>query len=706
MGRIKIFGGRYYDIGTSNISFLEVAKDLKTVGVKNWYFMLEIKDYSLVGVDPHAADKDGKCTLTRDQIERIHLECRRNPWYYLRECARIPDPGNPLGVPYKANRGNLAQAWAFFHGIDSWLCLTRQQGKTQSALAAIGWAYSYGTTDTGFIFINKDAEGAQENLQRLAEQIRLLPIYMQFSWIEEEDGTITKETDNAKTRKHPVTKNKITTKPKAATYNAALSLARGLTTAIQHFDEPEFTENIKTIIENSVSTFETAARRARENNGMYGRIFTCTPGDLDTPAGKEAQLVLDNTVRWSESMYDKTREEMEEYVSAGNSNQIVYIEYQYYQIGLDRQWLEKISAKIGNVLTVRREILLQRLHGSSLSPFPQEEIEYIMDQMHQPVAELFIMKYYRFDLYVEELDPSIPYIVGIDCSTGTDGDSNAITIINPYTVMPVAEFECSYIGETKYEKLIVELVTRHIPKAIVCIERNHVGDGIIDHLLEESPIANRLYYDKAKDLQGEKLEEKENMSESMLKRMAKQKLFYGVFTSGSSRESMIAILSRHVSEFKQKFVTRNICRDLSRLVRTTSGKIEAGKGFHDDSIMSYLIALYVFYHGNNLYMFGFDPASAPAEEKNAGLYRPVEELEELLPREAVVEIAKAEEVRKLLEYEDIFRKAVMESQDATRRLMESSLNVTKEGTSLRELKSFDDEEGQIPLDLFDELNGF
>ena len=46
---------------------------------------------------------------------------------------------------------------------------------------------------------------------------------------------------------------------------------------VLHFDEPEFTNHIKTIVENSVSTFETAARNAKENGALYGRCFSCTP---------------------------------------------------------------------------------------------------------------------------------------------------------------------------------------------------------------------------------------------------------------------------------------------------------------------------------------------------------------------------------------------------------------------------------------------
>lgn len=291
----------------------------------------------------------------------------------------------------------------------------------------------------------------------------------------------------------------------------------------------------------------------------------------------EAQEVLSATIPWTDKLYDMTTEQMEEYAGSTGGNHIVYIEFHWYQIGLTQEWLKYISEKIHNPLTVRREILLQRLHGSSASPYPREDIEYIMDRMQQPIEELMLLTYYKFDIY-EKLDPSIPYIVGVDCSTGTVKDANAITILNPYTVKPVAEFNCNYIGETKYEKLIIELVTKYIPRAIVCIERNHVGDSILDHLLN-SKIATRLYYDKSKDLQAETMAQYEEVTVSMLKKMAMQKMYYGVFTEKESRNTMFTILARHVSEFKDNFITHNITTELSALVRKTSGRIEAGTGY-------------------------------------------------------------------------------------------------------------------------------
>ena len=305
---------------------------------------------------------------------------------------------------------------------------------------------------------------------------------------------------------------------------------------------------------------------------------------MDTKFGQEAQEILDKTAPWTEKLYDMTEDQIEHYFEARGEdcNKILYIEYSYIQIGKTEKWLKEISAKIGDPLVVRREILLQRLHGSSLSPFPQEDIEYIVESQHKPIDELWLMDYYKFDIY-KKLDRGIPYLVGIDCSTGTGGDNNAITVINPYTLEPVADFECSYIGETMYENLIKELV-KVLPRAVIIIERNSVGDGIVDHLLH-SPIASRLYFDKSKDLVEETSRNNETV-ESMLRKQAQQKKFYGVYTGTQSRDDMFAILARHVNEYKEKFITKNIIRDLSRLIRKPNGKIEAGTGFFIEDLIN------------------------------------------------------------------------------------------------------------------------
>lgn len=527
----------------------------------------------------------------------------------------------------------------------------------------------------------------------------------------DDDGKTVKATKNATRLWHPITHNSITVKAKATSRSSALSIARGLTAPILHFDEPEFTHEIKTIVENSVSTYKTAAEKSAENHTLYGRIFTCTPGDLDTSEGLDSQQLLKKTKKWTEKLYDwyeeKGREWCWDWICSDDSNHILYIEYDYHQIGKTEKWFRDIANEIGDSVTVRREILLQRLKGSNTSPYLREDIDRIIDLTKKPIDTIYLKEFYQLDIY-EELDKSIPYIVGIDCSTGTVGDNNAITIINPYTVEPVAEFECSYIGETMYEAVIKELVQKYIPHAILCIERNSVGDGIIDHLMY-SPIAKNLYFDRSRDLQEEKIKQA-TTTESILKKTAQMKLHYGVYTSGKSRDSMFAILSRHVSEYKEKFVTQNIVRDLSRLVKKPgSGKIEAAQGFHDDSIMSYLIALYVYYHGDNLEAFGFNKGDAVDLNKNDGLYRP----DDVYTKDISMEAATAIHDQMVKEqnkdtYAEELRKAIMMSQKESMVLHSKGLieNDLLDNTPEYIIDDYDENTGSMDLSLFDTLNNF
>lgn len=422
----------------------------------------------------------------------------------------------------------------------------------------------------------------------------------------------------------------------------------------------------------------------------------------------DAQLLLDNTVKWTEKMYDWDEKKREEYITANDSNRIVYIEYSYHQIGKTEKWFKEIAAEIGNPLVVRREILLQRLRGSDSSPYPREDIDAIIEMEHIPIDEFYLQEYFRVDVY-EKLDKKIPYLVGIDCSTGTLKDNNSMTIINPYTLNVAAEFESSFIGETMYENAIKELVLKHIPKAILCIERNHVGDSIIDHLLM-SPIAGNLYFDKDKDLMAKTMYDNEN-HESMLKKRAYEKTFYGVYTEGKSRERMFAILANHVTNYKENFVAHNVIRDLSRLIQKASGKIEAASGFHDDAVMSYLIALYVYYHGNNLALFGFRKGEGEIKNQNTGLDIPLNKVEVDaldLPPEAAKQIKIQQQKEKnTINYENLLRKALLESQQESIKLQQSSLNYTSNYENTPE-EALDDispgNMGKIPLSFFNEIN--
>lgn len=108
------------DLTTRNKSFIRTAEVFRQQGVKNYYFLLQLNNRALVGVDPFSEE------LTNEQRLMIAEECRVNFWYFLREiCMLKPDQ------PFQANRGNISFIWTYLNHITTYMIMPRQQGKMQ-----------------------------------------------------------------------------------------------------------------------------------------------------------------------------------------------------------------------------------------------------------------------------------------------------------------------------------------------------------------------------------------------------------------------------------------------------------------------------------------------------------------------------------------------------------------------------------------------
>lgn len=109
------------DLTTKNESFLRTAEIFRLQEIKNYYFILQLNNPLLQGVDPYAED------LTSEQETMISEECRTNFWYFLREICRL----NPTRA-FMANRGNISFMWSYLNHVTTYMIMPRQQGKLQS----------------------------------------------------------------------------------------------------------------------------------------------------------------------------------------------------------------------------------------------------------------------------------------------------------------------------------------------------------------------------------------------------------------------------------------------------------------------------------------------------------------------------------------------------------------------------------------------
>ena len=599
----------FYHISTSNLSFIQTARDLKSLSINNNAFFLSLYNPDLADVDPFSPN------LTKEQVQAIINECIINPWYFIRECARIPEQGGGTGPgagsKFRLHRGNLAACWCFFRNIDLYLVIPRQCFKTHSMLACLNWAYIFGTSNSVFNFSNKSQKDSDDNLRKMKEQKDVLPIYMQHRYgIEiDESGDFkqVKGLDNVRTMTNPVNGNRIDSKPSAATEEKADGIGRGNSAPIQFYDEVEFTKYIGTIIMAAGPAYVRAAENAKKNGAMYGRIFITTPGNIDSQPVKDSMSTREQAAVFTERLYDMTEDDIAAFMKANSRNGIIYIEFNYKQIGMDEEWYQKVCAVSNwDKIKIKREVLLQRIRGTSESPFDPDDLDTINGFRKEPIDEIMVNKIFTLYVY-EKLDKTVPYIMGVDCATGVNNDNTVLMIIDPYTLHPVACMKTPLADAVETAQNIIHVVNRYIPKALVAIESNHLGSAIIA-ILKRSSIAANLYYDIDKAMVPDV--ETRLDKHGMVMNDPNNRRFYGVATTATTRPMMMQILLRHVAERKSDFICRELIDDLNNLIQKASGKIEAAQGEHDDVVMAYLIALFVYYHGSKLSRYGitkYDP---------------------------------------------------------------------------------------------------
>lgn len=108
------------DMDTKNESFLRTAEVFRLQGIKNYYFILQLNNPMLKGLDPYSPD------LTDLQRTMITKEVKENFWYFLREVCHLK-----AETPFIANRGNISFMWAYLNHVTNHMIMPRQQGKPQ-----------------------------------------------------------------------------------------------------------------------------------------------------------------------------------------------------------------------------------------------------------------------------------------------------------------------------------------------------------------------------------------------------------------------------------------------------------------------------------------------------------------------------------------------------------------------------------------------
>lgn len=491
-----------------------------------------------------------------------------------------------------------------------------QTYKTTTLTAIMAYLMLFEYRNCDIPYLHKTETRCTDNIEILRDYITALPKYMN-PWANYKHLPGAK---SLKYEKHNVSIAPISA-PKAE--STATDKTRGYSLFSWFADECEFIPYMKAIIDGANPTIVQARATAKANNLRACMMYASTPGDLETAEGKEWEKILDNLPRFDEKWYDLPSAELERMKNppAGSMEApltMTYIEFNHIQLRKDGEWLRQQYFEAVQKSTLgeyRRGVLLQRFRGGEGSFFKQEDLDYIQSKMREPDYDVCLMKKYHLYVYKHDIkvpdlnsnapyfDMIIPYLIGIDCATGKDGDNTAICIVHPYTLEVVAELVSPYMGGLDLMR-IVTILAKMLPKALFCLESNMTGVDIID-FVQESQLENRFYHDPRATEMTKNVTEPNNAVASM-KARARAKRHFGTYVSPKVRKTMFNVLRDTLHDYRHLIYTKFLVKDICNLVQQKNGNMAAAAGEHDDMVMAYLHTLYVLKYGYELGRFGIN----------------------------------------------------------------------------------------------------
>lgn len=577
----------YKQMTTKNKSFLDMHHYLKATGHKNNAFMLALYDPDLDGIDPHDPN------LNTFYKQKVFRECMCNYWYFLREVVRIPSSG-AKPMMYKLTRGNMALTFCQILNMNVFMELPRQQGKSVSSAIRFLYVYNFATTNSKIAFLHKNMDGAKDNLQTLKDLRDLLPPYLIMKEKITPDGKVLRGKNNTTEILNPFNNNDIKVFASATNKAKAASLLRGKTLTMMWYDEYGFLPYNDVIYMNAAPAYKTAAMNAKANGAPFGILITTTPGFMSTDEGKEAYHTKENATKFSEEWYDYTYDQMMKIITSNTKSDFVYIRYTYQELGCSEQWFKEVCVLLkGSWPDIRREILLEWSTGVENSPFREEDLDTIAGLVRQPISITYLLDRYRFETYLQADTHTYPALIGVDVAASVKRDSSTITVVDSLTTKVLGCLNCNYITQIDLCKCLKHMIDNWMPNAIINVERNGVGQGVIG-ILKKMGLTKNLYY----EIKDTIVEERQDGVHSY-KQKVRTKV-YGLNSTAAVRQTLIDILMERVENHKDKIVSPIIYNELLGMEIKKTGKVEHSASTHDDQVFSMLMALYMWYYGVNM----------------------------------------------------------------------------------------------------------
>lgn len=605
-------------VNTPNKHFLRLANLYRDMGIVNHAFHLALLQPELEFVDPHDVEK-----LDIDTMTKILYEVKNNPWYFFREIAKAPPLAGTEGLPFKANRANIALYWSFFNHITSILIQPRQTGKSFSTDMLMVYLLNYGTVNTHINMLTRSDDLRSQNLDRIKKIQEELPVYLNFKSREDIFNT---EEIQLKQLGNMYKGNLSNMSPKLAN-----NVGRGFTSPILHVDEACFIPNISIALSAALMAGNAARESAKENNKPYGTILTTTTGNLEDRDSSYIYKLWNSATVWNENFFDlENNASLVDFVyknSRAASNEtkkaIVNITMSYRQLGYSDEWMrEKLSETIADGESADRDLFNRWTAGTSSSPIAKEHIECIKNSIvENPRIEIYKPYGYILNWYISEETierykaQGISFIAGIDTSEGIGRDDIAMVVRDSSSGEVICTAVFNELNLISLADFFVSFLLTH-ENLVMIIERRSSASVIIDYIIQKLIVHQINPFRRLFSMVIQEREKNEDMFKQLERAsyyneelFTKLRKYIGFSTSGSgitSRSELYSTTLNHMLKYtSSSLYDSKLSHQILGLV-IKNGRIDHSEGGNDDLVIASLLSYWLLLNGKNLYYYNIN----------------------------------------------------------------------------------------------------
>lgn len=594
------------DTSTKNKSFVRLASLYRHMEIQNHAFILALINPALQGVDPFDPN------LSVEQMAMIALECRENPWYFIREVARAPGIASNTPSPLEANRGNIALFWCFFNHIMTILIQVRQTGKSFSSDVLVTLLMNIMCQNTQINLLTKDDVLRRRNIERLKEIALELPRYLQQHTRE--------DANNGEELTIRSLGNSYITHVPQSSPKRAYNLGRGLTSPIFFVDEAPFQSNIAISLPAALAATGAAVDAAKRAGTPYGTILTTTAGKKDDKDGRFVFNLVNDSAIWTEKFFDaKDLEELEHMVKRNSRAGVCRINatFNHQQLGKTDAWLkEKLDESLQMGEDADRDFFNVWSTGTSSHPLSTDILEKIRKSVIQPLytdiskPHAYITRWYIPEEEIEYRMRSSKFVMGMDTSEASGGDDISLVLLDVKTLEVVAAGTFNETNLITFSEWICSILV-NFTNVTAIIERRSTGAMVLDYLLLMLPQHGvdpfKRLFNRAVNDYDEYQERWREVRQPMNRRTSdvyiRHKKTFGFSTSGAGITSRSELYSTTLQNAAKRSADRirdkAIVDQIAGLV-TRNGRIDHEEGEHDDMVIGLLLAHWLITLGKNL----------------------------------------------------------------------------------------------------------